>query len=144
MSDYCDDEHQLAPIELQPNGNRTAILIKLKREMYRGSMDCTITVKAPPNYGLMAFITKLKLRRITASRADKLEFLSPGNLTLLRMHGLNQEVMPRKTILTGMTANTIDVHFVSDSSSKTLAGKGFKVVVNLYSSKSGHTFKFAV
>lgn len=141
MSDYCDPGHRLPPIELQPNGNRTAILIKLKREAYRSGMDCTITVRAPPNYGLMAFITKLKLRRISATKADRLEFLSPTaagsssgqNLTLLRMHGLNQEVMPRKTILTGFVANQLDIHFVSEVSSKTLAGKGFKVVVNLYS-----------
>ena len=133
MSDFCDPVHPSAPIELSPNGNQSAILIKLKRETYRANMNCTISVRAPPNYGLMAFITKLKLRRISTNRADKLEFTST-NVTLLRMHGLNQEVIPRKTILTGADNNQLDVHFASENSNKVLAGKGFKIVVNLYSS----------
>lgn len=133
MSDYCDGEHPSAPIELSPHGNLSAILIKLKRETYRGNLNCTLTFQAPPHYGLMAFITKLKLRRISASRADTLEFIS-RNVTLLRMHGTNQEVVPRKTILTGVESNQLEVHFASENSHKMLAGKGFKIIINLYSS----------
>jgi len=132
MSEYCDRANSM-PIVLSPKSNMSAILIKLKRETYKANMNCTISLQAPPNYGLMAFITKLKLRRINANRADKLEFTS-HNLTLLRMHGLNQEVVPRKTILTGLSTNQLDVHFESDSSQKSLAGKGFKIIINLYTS----------
>ncbi|KAI2806990.1 hypothetical protein BLOT_008952 [Blomia tropicalis] len=119
------------PIMLTPNSNMTAILLKLKRETYRPGMNCKITFQAPPNYGLMAFITKIKLRRISHNRADKLEFIS-HNITLLKMHGVNQEVVPRKTILTGLDRNVLDIHFMSEQSQLTLAGKGFKIVVNLY------------
>lgn len=135
MNDYCDRAHSV-PIVLSPTGNMSAILIKLKRETYKANMDCTISLRAPPNYGLMAFITKLKLRRFNAQQADMLEFTS-NNLTLLRMHGLNQEVVPRKTILTGLSTNQLDVHFLSDNTHRSLAGKGFKIVINLYTNVAG-------
>ena len=132
MSDYCDSD-RMEPVILSPNGNMTSLLIKLKRETYVPNMNCTLSLRAPPNYGLMAFITKLKLRRITSHQMDKLEF-SSNNQTLLRMHGLNQEVVPRKTILTGMATNQLDIHFMSENVHKSLAGKGFKIIVNLYTS----------
>lgn len=79
----------------------------------------------------MAFVTKLKMRRFNAHKADKLEFSTPGH-SLLTYYGMNQDVTPKKTILTKSDDSQLMIHFSSVSNFFTLAGKGFKIVVNLY------------
>ncbi|OTF70468.1 hypothetical protein BLA29_011485, partial [Euroglyphus maynei] len=115
-------------IEMQPYSNMTAIMIKLKRESYKPNMNCTINLSVPTSYGLMAFITKLKLRRFH-SKADYIEFLTNGH-SLIRFHGINQEMVPKKTILT--SSDIMTIRFVSEPQYYSLPGKGFKIIVNLF------------
>ncbi|KAH9412363.1 Suppressor of tumorigenicity 14 protein [Dermatophagoides pteronyssinus] len=127
MSDYCD-QTKINLIEMQPHSNMTAIIIKLKRESYKPNMNCSIHLNVPSPYGLMAFITKLKMRRLQ-SKADYIEFITNGH-SLIRFHGINQEMVPKKTILT--SSETMTIRFVSEPQYYSLPGKGFKIVVNLF------------
>nr|XP_046914288.1 uncharacterized protein LOC124495019 [Dermatophagoides farinae] len=127
MSDYCD-QTKMNIIEMQPYSNMTAIMIKLKRELYKPNMNCSIHLMVPPSYGLMAFVTKLKMRRFH-QKADYIEFITNGH-SLIRFHGINQEMVPKKTILT--SSDMMTIRFVSEPQYYTLPGKGFKIVVNLF------------
>ncbi|UXI18942.1 dehydrodolichyl diphosphate synthase-like [Sarcoptes scabiei] len=132
ISDFCTEISSNRVIELRPNSNMTAIMIKLKRESYRPRMNCTIRLTTMPGFGLMAFVTKLKLRRYN-SLSDYIEFVS-NNQSLIKFLGNNQEIVPKKTILTNSVQNVMMIiRFVSDSFHYSLQGKGFKIVVNLYS-----------
>lgn len=130
MSDYCD-QTKMNIIEMQPYSNMTAIMIKLKRELYKPNMNCSIHLMVPPSYGLMAFVTKLKMRRFH-QKADYIEFITNGH-SLIRFHGINQEMVPKKTILT--SSDMMTIRFVSEPQYYTLPGKGFKIVVNLFARK---------
>lgn len=137
MSDYCD-QTKINLIEMQPHSNMTAIIIKLKRESYKPNMNCSIHLNVPSPYGLMAFITKLKMRRLQ-SKADYIEFITNGH-SLIRFHGINQEMVPKKTILT--SSETMTIRFVSEPQYYSLPGKGFKIVVNLFARKFFSIYSF--
>lgn len=116
---------------LQPNSTMSAIFIRLKREFYQPAMNCTVKVLAPPNYGLMALITKIKMRRFGHGVSDSLDFSSQSH-TLLKLFGMNEEIIPKKTILTKIDESQLNINFVSVHNYFSLPGKGFKIVVNLY------------
>lgn len=108
----------------------TAVMIKLKRESYKPDMNCTLYLKVPPGYGLLAFVVKLKMRR-SANKADFIEFYSNTH-SLIRFHGNNEEMEPTKTIITGIENDLMVIRFVSESIHHSLPGKGFKIIANLY------------
>ena len=65
-------------------------------------------------------------------KADYIEFITNGH-SLIRFHGINQEMVPKKTILT--SSDMMTIRFVSEPQYYTLPGKGFKIVVNLFARK---------
>ena len=76
----------------------------------------------------------MKLRRLNSKHADILELFS-GNHKLFHRQGYNQEDEPPGEWVADSPDNSLRIHFISDSFDMSLAGKGFKVYVTVFSCK---------
>jgi hypothetical protein len=121
-------------IKLGDIGKPSVALLKLKRETYRPNLDCKVTVKAPINYGIIAHIIKVKLRKSYLSE-DILQVSSDNNSSLL-WSGNNEEITPEVSIISNPNKGEINVVFKSQNFNLALADKGFKIVLTIYTRMS--------
>ncbi|CAG2100183.1 unnamed protein product [Medioppia subpectinata] len=93
ISDYCG-LLKGSTVQLAANVKPSVALFKLKRETYKPNLDCEVTVRAPPNYGLIAYVKRIKLRKFYAYE-DSLEVISDNNNTSYKWLGNNEEMHPK-------------------------------------------------
>lgn len=124
-------------------------LLKLKRETYKPNLDCNVTVKAPQNYGIIAYVKRIKLRKYY-SYEDSLEVISDNNMTSLKWFGNNEELTPKVSLIS--SANNGEIYFIFKSHIliQTLFSKGFKIVLTTFTrmtsqaNQSHHSFDSSI
>ncbi|XP_054164829.1 neuropilin and tolloid-like protein 1 [Oppia nitens] len=109
----------------------TYALFKLKRETYKPNMDCNVTIKAPPNYGVIAYVKRVKLRKLY-SLEDSLEVISDYNMTSYQWLGTNEELLPKVNVVSSASKGEIYVIFRSENFALSLYSKGFKIILTLF------------
>lgn len=109
-------------------------LLKLKRETYKPNLDCNVTIKAPINYGIIAFVKKIKLRKFR-SFEDSLEVISDNNMTSIKWFGNNEEITPKINFISNPSKGEIDILFHSENFFLSLSDKGFKIILTVYTRK---------
>lgn len=111
-------------------------MLKLKRESYKPNLNCSLIVKAGPNYGLVAFIHKVKLRRYYSSE-DVLKVIADNNRnTSLVWHGTNQEVSPKLSLFSSDDKGSIKISFASGNFKLMLSSKGLRIIFTIYQGKT--------
>ena len=133
ISNYCGHLRG-STIHLGVNGKSSVALLKLKRETYKPNLDCNVTIKAPLNHGIIAYVKRLKLRRFRSTK-DSLEVISDNNLTSLKWLGNNEEILPKKSLISNSVRGEIYVVFRSENFILSLSSKGFKIVLTTYTRK---------
>lgn len=135
MSDFCDTLKGSVIKLGNSNKKETVALLKLKRETYKSNLDCYITVQAPENCGIIAFVKKVKLRKSNISH-DILEISADDkNATMIKWYGTNQEIFPKVNIITKSNSGFINVKFRTGDFVVSLPNKGFKIVLTTFTSK---------
>ena len=117
-----------------PNGKFVALL-KLKRETYKPNLDCNVTIRAPNSYGIIAYVSKIKLRKLR-SLEDSLEVISDNNMTSLKWFGNNEEMTPKINLISTANRGEIYVLFKSENFVLSLSSKGFKIVLTTFTRKT--------
>jgi hypothetical protein len=133
ISHYCGSLKG-STIKLGDSGKSSVALLKLKRETYKPNLDCKVTVKAPLNYGIIAYISRVKLRK-SYPFEDILQVSSDNNSSLL-WSGNNEEITPKVSIISNPSKGEINVVFKSQNFVLSLSSKGFKIVLTIYTRMS--------
>ena len=93
-----------------------------------------MTIKAPHNYGISAYVKRIKMRKLY-SYEDSLEVISDNNMTSFKWFGNNEEVMPKVSLVSSANNGEIYVLFKSNNFAFSLHNKGFKIVLTTFTRK---------
>lgn len=119
-------------------------LLKLKRETYQKNLNCNITIKAPLNYGIIAYIKKVKLRK-SHNFEDFLQVTADKDANnSLSWLGTNEELLPKNNIASNPSKGEINVFFKSQNFTISLPSKGFKIIFTVFTRKNFNLLYFTI